>query len=60
MNKVLNGGPWFIKSMPLFLHVWVPNMRLENEKITKVPVWMRIHNVPSVVYSKVSISLIKK
>ena len=60
MNKVLNGGPWFIRSTPLFLHVWVPNMRLEKEKITKVPVWVRIHNIPSVVYSKAGVSLIAK
>lgn len=60
MNKVLTGGPWFIRSMPLFLHVWVPNMRLEKEKITKVPVWVRIHDIPSVVYSKAGISLIAK
>jgi hypothetical protein len=60
MNKVLNGGPWFIRSMPLFLHIWVPNMRLEKEKITKVPVWVHIHNIPSVVYSKAGISLIAK
>lgn len=60
MNKVLNGGPWLIRSTPLFLHIWVPNMRLEKEKITKVPVWVRIHNIPSVVYSKAGISLIAK
>ncbi|PWA78164.1 ATPase, F1/V1/A1 complex, alpha/beta subunit, Zinc knuckle CX2CX4HX4C [Artemisia annua] len=60
MTKVLDGGPWFIKSMPIFLHTWVPNTRLEREKITKVPVWVRIHNVPSVVYYKVGISLIAK
>jgi hypothetical protein len=60
MNKVLNGGTWFIRSTPLFLHVWVPNMRQKKEKITKVPVWVRIHNIPSVVYSKAGISLIAK
>ncbi|PWA84405.1 zinc knuckle CX2CX4HX4C [Artemisia annua] len=35
-------------------------MRLEKEKITKVPVWVRIHDIPSVVYSKAGISLIAK
>lgn len=39
MIKVLECGPWFIKSNPMFLKIWVPNTRLEKEKITKVPVW---------------------
>ncbi|PWA84135.1 RNA-directed DNA polymerase, eukaryota, Reverse transcriptase zinc-binding domain protein [Artemisia annua] len=37
---------------------WIPNTRLEREKITKVPVWVLIHNVPAVAYSEVGIGLI--
>ena len=58
MTKVLECGPWFIKSNPMFLKTWVPNTRLEREKITKVPVWVTIHNVPAIAYSEVGIGLI--
>ena len=56
--KVLNGGPWFIRSAPIFLLEWVANSKLEKEVITKVPVWVRFHKLPAVVYSEVGIRLI--
>lgn len=53
--KVLEGGPWFIRSTPIFLHEWVANSKLEKVVFTKVPVWVRFHKLPAVVYSKVGI-----
>ncbi|GJY13847.1 hypothetical protein Tco_0383156 [Tanacetum coccineum] len=29
-------GPWFIRSMPIFLNVWLANTKLKREEITKV------------------------
>ncbi|GJX49931.1 zinc knuckle CX2CX4HX4C containing protein [Tanacetum coccineum] len=34
--KTLDGGPWFIRSMPIFLNVWSINTKLKREEITKV------------------------
>ena len=56
--KVLEGGPWFIRSTPIFLDNWVANTKLEKEVITKVPIWVRFHNLPAVVYSETGIRLI--
>lgn len=58
MVKTLEGGPWFIRSVPIFLNIWVANNKLEREEITKVPVWVRIHKVPEVAFSEVGLSLI--
>lgn len=58
MNKVLEGGPWLIRSVPLFLNVWSPNSRLHKEEIKAVPVWVKIHEVPIVAYSEIGLSLI--
>ncbi|GKA85591.1 zinc knuckle CX2CX4HX4C containing protein [Tanacetum coccineum] len=56
--KTLDGGPWFIRSMPIFLNVWSINTKLKREEITKVPVWVKIHKVPMVAFSKTRLSLI--
>ncbi|PWA46756.1 ATPase, F1/V1/A1 complex, alpha/beta subunit, Zinc knuckle CX2CX4HX4C [Artemisia annua] len=56
--KVLEGGPWFIRSTPIFLDNWVANTKLEKGVITKVPVWVRFHRLPAVVYSETGIRLI--
>ncbi|PWA61874.1 ATPase, F1/V1/A1 complex, alpha/beta subunit, Zinc knuckle CX2CX4HX4C [Artemisia annua] len=56
--KVLAGGPWFIRSNPIFLDKWVANTKLEKGVITKVPVWVRFHRLPAVVYSEAGIKLI--
>ncbi|GJT96978.1 zinc knuckle CX2CX4HX4C containing protein [Tanacetum coccineum] len=58
MIKTLEGGPWFIRSSPIFLYKWSANTKLKKEAVTKVPVWVRIHNVPVVAFSKASLSLI--
>ncbi|GJW61687.1 zinc knuckle CX2CX4HX4C containing protein [Tanacetum coccineum] len=58
MIKTLEGGPWFIRSSPIFLYKWSANTKLKKEAVTRVPVWVRIHNVPVVAFSEVGLSLI--
>ncbi|GKC65830.1 zinc knuckle CX2CX4HX4C containing protein, partial [Tanacetum coccineum] len=58
MVKTLEGGPWFIRSLTIVLNKWSANSKLKREKITRVPVWVRIHNVPVVAFSKTGLSLI--
>nr|GEW54818.1 hypothetical protein [Tanacetum cinerariifolium] len=58
MLKVLNGGPWFIRSRPIMLNIWSANTKLKMEDCTKVPVWIKIHNVPVVAFSEIGLSLI--
>ncbi|GKB69867.1 hypothetical protein Tco_0931279 [Tanacetum coccineum] len=33
MEKVMEGGPWLVRLVPLFLNVWTPNMILIKEDI---------------------------
>ena len=58
MDGVLNHGPWRIRSVPLMLHVWNPNSELVKEDIKKVPVWVKLYNVPVVAYSLVGLKMI--
>ncbi|XP_021979823.1 uncharacterized protein LOC110875939 [Helianthus annuus] len=58
MNKVLEGGPWLIRKMPLFLNVWGPTISLKKDGIKSVPVWIKLHNVPLAVYTDDGLSLL--
>ncbi|GJZ25311.1 zinc knuckle CX2CX4HX4C containing protein [Tanacetum coccineum] len=58
MNRVLDYGSWLIRRVPLILNIWSPNCDLHKAEIKKVPVWVKLHNVPIVAYSEVGLSLI--
>ncbi|GKB91941.1 reverse transcriptase domain-containing protein [Tanacetum coccineum] len=58
MEKVMEGGPWRIQLVPFILKVWMPNTLLKKEKVSNVPLWVKMHNVPIVAYSKVGLDLI--
>ena len=58
MERVLEEGPWLIRLVPIFLNIWTPNTTLTKDDITLAPVWVKLHNIPVVVYSEVGLSLI--
>ncbi|GKC82657.1 reverse transcriptase domain, reverse transcriptase zinc-binding domain protein, partial [Tanacetum coccineum] len=43
---------------PLMLNVWTPNTYLKKVEIKLTPLWVKLHHVPIVAYSKVGLSLI--
>nr|GFC70829.1 hypothetical protein [Tanacetum cinerariifolium] len=51
-------GPWLIRSIPLILNKWTPNLILKKDEVTKVPVWVKMHKVHVVSYSEDGLSLI--
>ncbi|GJT96132.1 zinc knuckle CX2CX4HX4C containing protein [Tanacetum coccineum] len=58
MEKVLESGPWRIQLVPFVLKIWKPNTLNLKENVSCVPLWVKMHNVPIVVYSKVGLDLI--
>ncbi|GKA24570.1 zinc knuckle CX2CX4HX4C containing protein [Tanacetum coccineum] len=58
MEKVMESGPWRIQLVPIILKVWTSNMLLQKEYVSCVPLWVKMHNVPIVAYSKVGLDLI--
>ncbi|GKB46102.1 ribonuclease H-like domain-containing protein [Tanacetum coccineum] len=58
LEKVLERGPWIIRNTPLILNRWTLNVSLKRDEVTKVPVWVKLHNVPVVAYSADGLSLI--
>ncbi|GJR82990.1 zinc knuckle CX2CX4HX4C containing protein [Tanacetum coccineum] len=58
MVKVMKDGPWRIQLVPIILNVWRPNTLLQKDKVTHVSLWLKMHNVSIVSYSKVGLDLI--
>ncbi|GJZ01503.1 gag-pol polyprotein [Tanacetum coccineum] len=58
MEQVIECGPWLIRNTPLILNKWAPNISLKPDVVTKVPVWVKLYNVPMVAYSEDGLSLI--
>ncbi|GJX83055.1 RNA-directed DNA polymerase, eukaryota, reverse transcriptase zinc-binding domain protein [Tanacetum coccineum] len=57
-EQVLERGPWLIHNTPLILNKWTPSLPLRKDEVTKVLVWVKLHKVPLVAYSKDGLSLI--
>ncbi|XP_022039944.1 uncharacterized protein LOC110942476 [Helianthus annuus] len=55
---VLKEGPWIIRSQPIFLSEWLPSMKLEKKEVTRVQVWVKIHEVPIAAYTEDGLSMI--
>lgn len=58
LNSVMEHGPWIIRSLPLFLYAWSPSSVICKGEITKVPVWIKLHDVPLLAYSEDSLSML--
>ncbi|GJT41696.1 ribonuclease H-like domain-containing protein [Tanacetum coccineum] len=58
LERVLERGPWIIRNTPIILNRWTPNVSLKIDVVTKVPVWIKLYNVPMVAYSKDGLSLL--
>ncbi|XP_071688081.1 uncharacterized protein [Rutidosis leptorrhynchoides] len=58
MMDVLEIGPWIIRTIPILLNKWSPYVSLTKEDIPKVPVWVKMHDVPMVGFNEDGLSLI--
>lgn len=45
LEQVLENGPWMIRTIPIILNTWTPNMNLTKDDITSVLVWVKLHDV---------------
>ncbi|XP_071705361.1 uncharacterized protein [Rutidosis leptorrhynchoides] len=46
MNGVLENGPWIIRTIPIILNKWSPEITLMKEDLKRVPVWVKLHDIP--------------
>nr|XP_043613399.1 uncharacterized protein LOC122585332 [Erigeron canadensis] len=50
--SLLERGPWMIRSNPIFLKEWTPNVSLAKQDLTNVPVWVKMYDVPLAAYTE--------
>ncbi|GJV60322.1 zinc knuckle CX2CX4HX4C containing protein [Tanacetum coccineum] len=53
---VIKKGPWIKRSIPIILNKWSPNVSLTKEDLTKVPVWVKLKDVPLVGFTHDALS----
>ncbi|GJW16427.1 zinc knuckle CX2CX4HX4C containing protein [Tanacetum coccineum] len=58
LEAVLEGGPWLICKSPIILKKWSMDTRLLKEELTRIPIWVKFHDVPIQVFEEDGISLI--
>lgn len=58
MEQVLERGPWMIHKSPIILNKWSSSVPMTKGVVTKVPVWVKLYNVPVLAYSGEGLSLI--
>ena len=47
-----------IRSTPIFLNEWSPNVLLTKQELTTIPVWVKFYDVPLVAYSADGLSML--
>ncbi|GJY99640.1 zinc knuckle CX2CX4HX4C containing protein, partial [Tanacetum coccineum] len=58
LEAVLEGGPWLIHKSLIILKKWSMDTRLLKEELTRIPIWVKLHDVPIQVFEEDGISLI--
>ncbi|GKB23551.1 zinc knuckle CX2CX4HX4C containing protein [Tanacetum coccineum] len=58
LEDVLENWPWMIYNNPIILKKWSMSTCLCMEELTRIPVWVKIHDVPIQVFSEYGLSII--
>ncbi|XP_071714406.1 uncharacterized protein [Rutidosis leptorrhynchoides] len=58
MLSVIQNGPWMIRTNPSILNKWSPEVSLTKEDLTKVPVWIKLYDVPQAGFTEDGLSII--
>nr|GEY47690.1 ATPase, F1/V1/A1 complex, alpha/beta subunit, zinc knuckle CX2CX4HX4C [Tanacetum cinerariifolium] len=56
MEEVVSNGPWLVNNKPLCVQKWRVGMALEKAEPSKLPIWVKMINVPMEVWSLKCIS----
>ncbi|GKA18156.1 zinc knuckle CX2CX4HX4C containing protein [Tanacetum coccineum] len=52
LEAILEGGPWSIHKSPIILKKWSMDTRLPKEEFTRIPIWVKLHDVPIQVFKE--------
>ncbi|GJY66712.1 zinc knuckle CX2CX4HX4C containing protein [Tanacetum coccineum] len=46
IDQVVNKGPWMVRNKPLIVQKWSVNMKLDKTDPDKIPLWVKLCDVP--------------
>ena len=58
MQSVLERGPWMFGGKTMILQQWHPQFIFDKNRISKLPVWVRIHGLPFSFWSRKGLSVV--
>ncbi|GKD99875.1 zinc knuckle CX2CX4HX4C containing protein, partial [Tanacetum coccineum] len=58
LEDVLESGPWMIRNTLIILKKWSMSTSLLKEELTRIPIWVKLHDVPLQVFEEDDINLI--
>nr|GEU41136.1 hypothetical protein [Tanacetum cinerariifolium] len=58
LEAILEGGPWLIRKSLIILKKWLMDTRFLKEELTRIPIWVKLHDVPTQFFKEDDISLI--
>lgn len=58
LEAVLEEGPWMIRKSPIILKKWSIDTCLCKEELTRIPIWVKLHDVPIQIFEDDGINLI--
>ncbi|KAJ6422910.1 hypothetical protein OIU84_023947 [Salix udensis] len=57
MQAVMERGPWLFGGKAILLQQWYPGYKFDKNRISKLPVWIRLHGLPFPLWSQAGLSL---
>ncbi|KAJ6752575.1 hypothetical protein OIU85_002940 [Salix viminalis] len=58
MLEILERGPWLFGGKAIILQQWHPHFIFDKSKISKLPVWVRLHGLPFPLWSRKGLSMV--
>ncbi|GJR20099.1 RNA-directed DNA polymerase, eukaryota, reverse transcriptase zinc-binding domain protein [Tanacetum coccineum] len=58
LDAVLEGGPWMVRNSPIILKKWSMKTSLQKEELTRILIWVKLHDVPIQEFEEDGISVI--
>ncbi|GJS49268.1 zinc knuckle CX2CX4HX4C containing protein [Tanacetum coccineum] len=58
LEAVLESGPWMIRNTPIILNKWSMSTSLLKDELTRIPIWVKLHDVPLQVFEEDEVDLV--
>ncbi|GJR88327.1 ATPase, F1/V1/A1 complex, alpha/beta subunit [Tanacetum coccineum] len=55
---VIEMGPWMVNGKPMFMQKWDPSMSLDKSEPSKIPLWVKLRNLPLEAWTTMGISVV--